>query len=188
MIDVSPAVKREFSEPTRLGLFKAFEIVGAPVGQTFFYRKENRRIIEMGWHDPHRLRGIRGPLLYVVTDYQGVVRYTGKWVTDTPLYQRWFRHSYISHHPNVRNRIIEEIDAGRKPLAVWSASASEIRQTLMPEEASDLTDRELVEQLEVRWISGLKQQLWNRSFPRTAVALTDGDYWKAVRHWPTSGP
>jgi hypothetical protein len=168
----------EFPDPLRLGLYKAFEIVSAPPGRTFFYRNEHRRIIELGWHDDDRLRAVNGPLVYVVTDCTGTVRYVGKWVTDTPLRARWFRHGQISHIPSLRNRIIEEIDRRRVPLAVWSASAFEIRRMPLPESAQLLTNRELVERLESLWIHRWRPQLWNKAHPRPVPGFTDGEYWE----------
>jgi hypothetical protein len=87
----------ELSDPARLGLHKAFEMVGAPLGKTFRYREEDRRIIEPGWRDAARLHTVKGPLLYVIAVYKGVVRYIGKWTSQTPLYSRWFRLGHISH-------------------------------------------------------------------------------------------
>ena len=165
-------------EPQRLGLHRAFEMIAAPVGKTFFYRNEHKRVIEPGWRDEHRLRRISGPLLYAVTDSKGFVRYIGKWVSETPLYARWFRHDHIHHQTSSRKKFLAELDAGRTPLTVWSASARELRQHRLPAESLCLSDKALVENLEALWIFRWRSDLWNKSCPAISPDFSDGNYWK----------
>jgi hypothetical protein len=66
-----------------LALEPAFEMVLAPAHKTFFYRGEYKRVIEPRVLNDHRLRRIAGPLLYCVSDSGGVLRYVGKWVSES---------------------------------------------------------------------------------------------------------
>jgi hypothetical protein len=156
--------KHVFSSPSALGLQRAIELVSAPIGKTFFYRNEHKRIINHGWRDEHRCRNIRGPLLYAITDRAGVVRYFGKWVSETPLDSRWYRHGHIHHQTTTRNRILEVLDAGDGPLHVWAASAKEMRATL-PGAPATLSDVDLIEGLEALAIGKWRGQLWNKQHP-----------------------
>lgn len=170
----------EFCEPKRLGLHRSFEMVAAPSAKTFYYRDEQKRVIEPGWRDEHRLRQVNGPLIYAVTDSCSVVRYIGKWVSKTPLYARWFRRNHIHHQTSSRKRFIAELDAGRTPLTVWSASAVEIREQPIPRETQNLSERRLVENLEGLWIARWRKQLWNIQEPLVAPEFFDGEYWRLV--------
>lgn len=157
-----------FCEPKKLGLQRAFEMLSAPTNETFFYRNDHKRVIKTGWIDEIRLHRINGPLVYAVTDRGGTVRYIGKWVSQTPLYARWFRHNHIHHQTSSRKHYISELDAGRGPLTVWSAAADEIRRMPLPPGAEEYSDRELIEYLEALWINRWKTQLWNKAVPSTA--------------------
>lgn len=167
-----------FSDPKRLGLHRAFQMIGAPIGRTFFYRNEHKRVIEPGWKDFQRLHNVEGPLIYAVTDFKGVVRYFGKWVSETPLYARWFRHDHIHHQTSSRKQFISELDAGRGPLTVWSASARELRQLPLTSNSLRLSDRQLVENLEALWIIRWRAQLWNKACPPIIPEFSDGEYWR----------
>lgn len=167
-----------FKKPEKLGLHKVFEMVDAPIGKTFHYRNEDKRVIELGWSNEHRLRNIKGPLIYVVTDSEGILRYVGKWVSGTPLYQRWFRRMHLHHQTSSRNIFISELDNGKSPLIVWSASAIEIKKLPLPNLAINLSNRDLVENLEALWIKRWKMQLWNKSLEPMLPEFTDGDYWQ----------
>jgi len=169
-----------FGEPQRLGLHRSFEMVAAPVNKTFFYRNEHKRVIEPGWTDPHRLHNIPGPLIYAVTDLDGLVRYIGKWVSETPLYARWFRHEHIHHQTSSRKRFIAELDAGRGPLTVWSASAQELRRFPLPSDTTRLSAKQFIENLEALWINRWRGQLWNKACPAGAAAFSDGEYWRLL--------
>jgi len=166
-----------FSAPQSLGLQRAIELVSAPTGHTFFYRNEHKRVIEHGWRDEYRCKQIRGPLLYAVTDGAGVVRYFGKWESDTALDSRWYRHSYIHHQTTTRQRILAELDSGRGPLSVWAASVREIRNEL-PAETRSLREKDLAVALEAAWINRWKCQLWNKQRPSMLHGFSDGNYWR----------
>jgi hypothetical protein len=159
------------SSLTELGLKRAIELVSAPIGKTFFYRNEHKRIINHGWRDEHRCRGVRGPLLYAITDNEGIVRYVGKWVSETPLDSRWYRRGHIHHQTTTRNHILEVLDAGDGPLNVWSASAKEIRAALS-EAPATLNDIDFVEGLEALAIRKWRDQLWNKRQPPPLVDFT----------------
>jgi hypothetical protein len=164
-----------FSDIHALGLEPAFEMVEAPIDRTFFYRSEHKRIIQPRVLNEVRLRRVAGPLIYCVADHQGILRYVGKWVSETPLYARWFRHEHIHHQTSSRRHYLEEIDAGRSPLVVWSASASELRSHTPP---TELTNYAFVEALEGLWVSRWRSQLWNKNRPSFPLTFTDGEYWK----------
>jgi hypothetical protein len=163
-----------FIDVVSLGMEPAFEMVTAPASKTFFYRGEHKRVIEPRVLNDDRLRCVSGPLLYVVSDRGGVLRYVGKWVSQTPLYARWFRHDHIHHQTSSRRHYLEEIDGGRSPLLVWSSSAQELRQRVP---TTGLTDRALVEALEALWIARWRPQLWNKNVPTYPVGFSDGEYW-----------
>lgn len=163
-----------FSNIRSLGVEAAFEMVAAPENKTFFYRGEHKRVIESRILDDSRLRHVAGPLVYCVADQSGVLRYVGKWVSETPLYARWFRHEHIHHQTSSRRYYLEEIDAGRSPLIVWSASARELRSRLP---ISTLSDYALAEALEGLWIARWRSQLWNKNRPAFPATFTDGEYW-----------
>jgi hypothetical protein len=164
-----------FSDIRALGMEPVFEMIAAPADKTFFYRREHKRVIEPRVLDERRLRGVPGPLVYGVTDHSGVLRYIGKWVSPTPLYARWFRHEHIHHQTSSRRHYLEELDHGRSPLMVWSASARELRSRLP---SSDLTDYSLAEALEGLWVARWRPQLWNKNRPPYPERFTDGEYWR----------
>lgn len=170
----------EFRKPQYLGMQRSFEMIAAPRGKTFRYRNEDKRIIEPGWRDEHRLRKIMGPLIYAVTDSEGVVRYFGKWVSQTPLYARWFRHDRIHHQTSSRKKFIEALDAGKSPLTVWSAAAGELRRLPMPKETSEFDDQRFIENLEALWIQRWRSQLWNKQVPSLNPGFSDGNFWQSA--------
>ena len=164
-----------FSDIRSLGMEPAFEMVAAPEGKTLFYRGEHKRVIKPRVLNDNRLHRVAGPLVYCVEDHRGVLRYVGKWVSETPLYSRWFRHEHIHHQTSSRRYYLEELDAGRTPLIVWSASAHELRPRLPP---SELGYYALAEALEGLWITRWRSQLWNKNRPAFPSGFTDGEYWK----------
>lgn len=164
--------------PEALGLEKAIEMVAARQ-ETFFYRNKHKRIIDHRVINEHRWKKIHGPLVYVVTDHQGQIRYIGKWETATPLYSRWLRHKTIHHQESTRNRYIAELDAGRGPLTVWSASVAELKDRL-PSAMQGIDDASLAAGLEALWIRRWKEQLhWNDRLEPLLDGFYDGDYWKS---------
>jgi hypothetical protein len=165
-----------FTNPKALGLHPTLQMVGAPKGLTFYYRAENKRIIEFGWTDEYRLNRVYGPLVYAVTDGGGVVRYIGRHLAETPLRSRWFRHGHIHHHSERRNNYIAELDAGRGPLLVWSAAARELRSRL-PGAVQTMVERDLASNLEALWVRRWRNQLWNQQRGQVAVGFDDGAYW-----------
>lgn len=165
-----------FKDITALGMEPAFEMISAPVGETFHYRSEHKRVILPRVVSEFRLRRVAGPLIYVVADHSGALRYVGKWVSETPLYARWFRHEHIHHQTSSRRHYIQELDSGRGPLVVWSASASELREKVPK---SLLADAAFVEAIEGLWITRWKQQLWNKNSVSYPIGFTDGEYWRS---------
>jgi hypothetical protein len=165
-----------FLEIKSLGMEQAFEMVTAPTNKAFLYRGEYKRVIDARVLNESRLRRIAGPLLYVVSDSAGALRYVGKWVSPTPLYARWFRHENIHHQTSSRRHYLEEIDGGRTPLLVWSSSATELRGRVP---TNQLDDRSLVEALEGLWIQRWRPQLWNKNRPAFPASFSDGEYWRA---------
>lgn len=164
-----------FTNPAALGLEQAFVMTGAPVDKTFYYRQEHKRVIESRVLNERRLRGVAGPLIYAVTDCDGVLRYVGKWVSATPLFARWFRHDVVHHQTSSRTHYLRELDAGRSPLTVWSLSASELRHRIPAQH--HMTDTQLIENLEGLWIRRWGGQLWNKQRPSVATGFSDGEYW-----------
>lgn len=165
-----------FTDIRALGMEPVFEMVSAPANKTFFYRREHKRVIAPRVLDDYRLRGVVGPLVYAVADYRGTLRYVGKWVSTTALYARWFRHGHIHHQASSRRHYLEELDQGRSPLIVWSASARELRSRLP---ATDLSDYALAEALEGLWVTRWRSQLWNKNCPPYPAGFSDGEYWKS---------
>lgn len=165
-----------FRDPKSLGLEAAFVMIAAPPEKTFYYRREHKRVIESRVLNEHRLRRISGPLIYGVTDCEGVLRYVGKWVTPTSLYARWFRHDTVHHQTSSRTFYLQELDAGRAPLTVWSASAAELR-VLLPQLIA-MNDTQLIENLEGLWVQRWGSQMWNKKRPPVAAGFHDGEYWR----------
>lgn len=159
-----------------LRLEPAFDMIAAPLGRTFFYRNENKRVIEAKVLNERRLRSIRGPLVYAVTEPGGELKYVGKWVSETPLYARWFRREHLHHQTSSRTHYLAELDAGRGPLRVWSASAAELRPFIG--RAAERSDVALAAALEALWIQRWKAQLWNKQEPAVPPGFTDGEYWR----------
>ena len=167
-----------FRQPERMGLIRTLQFVGAPDGQTFYYRKKHKRVIEVVSVDEHRLRKLPGPSIYAVTDSGGVVRYIGKHENATPVGSRWYRHAFV-HHASSRNHIISELDAGRGPLTLWSAAVAEIRRMTLPEAALALGDIKLLKALEAHWINRWRSQLWNKRKEPEMPDFSDGEYWRS---------
>lgn len=164
--------------PEALGMEKAIEMVAARK-ETFFYRNQHKRIIDHRVINEHRWKKIAGPLVYVVTDHQGLIRYIGKWETATPLHSRWLRHKTIHHQERARNLYIAELDAGRGPLTVWSASVAELKGRL-PSVMQGMADANLAAGLEALWIRRWKEQLlWNERLEPLLDGFHDGEYWKS---------
>lgn len=168
----------EFSQPHRLALHRTMEMVGAPIGKTFFYRSEHKRVISLGWTDERRLHNILGPSVYAVTDASGIVRYFGRHLDEQPIYARWFRHGFIHHQKSSRAAYLAELDAGRTPLTLWSAPIIELRPFL-PACFQQVDATVLAKNLEALWIKRWRPQLWNKTQPPVSPDFSDGDYWIA---------
>ena len=165
-------------DPAALCLSPTLELTSAPTGRTFEYRGEHKRVIDSAWADATRLRGVKGPCVYVVTDVDGIVRYIGKHEGATPVGSRWYRRGHI-HHASSRNHVIAELDAGRGPCLLWSAAVEELRHRL-PVAVRHWDAVKLAQGLEAEWIARWKPQLWNhRNEPATA-GFTDGRYMLAA--------
>lgn len=162
--------------PADLGMEKVIELVGAR-NETFFYREKHKRIIDHRVINEHRWKKIAGPLVYVVTDSSGTIRYIGKWESETALYSRWLRHKTIHHQERARNLYIAELDAGCGPLAVWSTSIGELKNRL-PKEVQNLPEKEIAAALEALWIQRWKKQLsWNNRMEPIPAGFHDGNFW-----------
>lgn len=163
--------------PDKLGMEKVIELVSAG-HETFYYRGKHKRVIAHRVINEHRWRNIRGPLIYVVTDGSGTIRYVGKLEADTALHSRWLRHDTVHHQERTRNIYIEELEAGRGPLTVWSTSARELKPKL-PGDAQRLHDVEIACKLESLWIQRWKNQfLWNKRMEPVSAGFSDGEYWR----------
>jgi len=163
--------------PEMLKMEKTIELSSSRK-ETFFYRGMNKRIIDHLVVNGHRWKKINGPLLYAVTDQSGTIRYFGKWVTDTTLYNRWIRHNTIHHQESTRNIYISELDAGRGPLSVWSVSVKEIKH-LLPVSTRELPDKILAKELEALWINRWRSNLiWNSKEEKVSAGFSDGEFWK----------
>lgn len=168
-----------FQRPEALGLHRTMTMVAAPKGKTFHYRGEDKRVVEHGWTDEFRLRKVEGPIVYAVADDRGTVRYFGRHLARTPVYARWFRHGYIHHQRASRSRYIAELDAGRVPLTLWSASARELRR-MVPSAHQGMSDEQLASNLEGLWVKRWRPQLWNSQLPPVSPHFDDGSYWAAA--------
>lgn len=158
---MNTAVPVRSISPNSLGMEKVIELVSARQ-ETFFYRQKHKRIIDHHVVNARRWKTISGPLVYAVTDYSGIIRYVGKWESESALYSRWIRHDTIHHQESARNFYLDELDAGRGPLAVWSISVQELWAKL-PMELKKLTKKDISIGLEALWIQRWKSQLtWNR--------------------------
>lgn len=164
--------------PEHLGMEKVIEMISARQ-ETFFYRDQHKRIIDHVVLNENRWNKIRGPLIYAVTDHQGIIRYVGKWVTATALQSRWLRHATIHHQEKARNIYIKELDEGRGPIAVWSISTAELKSRL-PAIAQQMLDKDLAQALEALWINRWqKQLLWNSRPEPLTPGFDDGDFWQS---------
>lgn len=164
--------------PEALGMEKVIEMV-AVRQETFFYRNKHKRIIDHRVINERRWKKIDGPLVYAVTDHQGLIRYIGKWETPTPLHSRWLRHKTIHHQERTRNLYIAELDAGRGPLTVWSISVAELKNRL-PRAMQCLTGSSLAAGLEALWIRRWKEHLfWNERIEPLLDGFHDGEFWKS---------
>lgn len=163
-----------FRDPAALGLVPTLELSRAPKGQTFEYRGEHKRVIESAWADATRLRKVKGPCVYAVTDSEGIVRYIGKHAGATPVGSRWYRRCHI-HHASSRNHVIAELDAGRGPCMLWSAAVDE-RRGQLPATAQHWAAATLAQGLEAEWIARWRPQLWNQRLEPAVAGFTDGHY------------
>lgn len=164
--------------PEALGMEKVIEMVAARQ-ETFFYRNKHKRIIDHRVINERRWENINDPLVYAVTDHQGLIRYIGKWETATPLHSRWLRHQTIHHQERARNLYIAELDAGRGPLAVWSTSVAELKERL-PGVVHRMAESSLAAGLEALWIRRWKEQLhWNERLEPLLDGFHDGEFWKS---------
>lgn len=161
-------------DPAALGLIPTLELSRAPKGQTFEYRGEHKRVIESAWADVTRLRKVKGPCIYLVTNSEGIVRYIGKHEGATPVGSRWYRRGHI-HHASSRNHIIAELDDGRGPCMLWSASVDELRSRL-PAPVQHWDAVILAQGLEAEWIARWRPQLWNQRLEPAVAGFTDGQY------------
>lgn len=161
-------------DPAALGLIRTLELSRAPKGQTFEYRGEHKRVIESAWADAIRLRKVKGPCVYMVTDSESIVRYIGKHEGSTPLGSRWYRRGHI-HHASSRVHVIAELDEGLGPCMLWSASVDELRSRL-PASVRHWDASILAQGLEAEWIARWRPQLWNQRLEKTVAGFTDGQY------------
>lgn len=161
-------------DPASLGLVPTLELSRAPKGQTFEYRGDHKRVIESAWADATRLRKVKGPCVYMVTDSESIVRYIGKHEGSTPVGSRWYRRGHI-HHASSRNRVIAELDGGRGPCMLWSASVDELRSRL-PATTRHWDAAILAQGLEAEWITRWRPQLWSQRLEPTMAGFTDGQY------------
>jgi hypothetical protein len=166
-----------------LGLSKTLQFTSAPGGRTFFYSKRKNEdhgghlpVIESGWEDPHRFRFTEGPFLYAVVDSAGQVKYMGKsW--EKFLYQRWLRPQPHIHHKESRDFILTELNAGRGPLHMWSATATELKKRI-PRHAA-MEDRAFIKALEALWVHRWRDSLWNDRLEPLTPGFDDNEYWRA---------
>lgn len=165
-------------DPASLGLIPTLEFSNAPEGKTFEYRGEHKRIIDSSWADATRLRKVKGPCLYAVTDADGIVRYIGKHEGATPVGTRWYRRGYI-HHASSRNHLIAELDAGRGPCVLWSAAVEELRYRL-PSAFQHWDAVKLAQGMEAEWIARWRPQLWNHRHEPLVPGFTDNQYMLAA--------
>lgn len=166
--------QRMLRDPAALGLVPTLELSRAPKGQTFQYRGEHKRVIESAWADATRLRKVKGPCVYAVTDSEGMVRYIGKHEGATPVGSRWYRRGHI-HHASSRNHVIAELDAGRSPCLLWSA-AVEVLRSCLPAAIQHWDSVILAQGLEAEWIARWRLQLWNHRSEPLVPGFTDGKY------------
>ena len=166
-----------------LGLSKTLQFTSAPRGKTFYYSKRKNEehggylpVIESGWEDSYRFRRTEGPFLYAVVDVAGQVKYIGKsW--ETFLYQRWIRPQPNIHHKERRDFILGELNAGRGPLHMWSATATELKRRI-PHHAT-MEDRSFVKALEALWVDRWRTALWNVKLEPLTPGFHDHEYWRA---------
>lgn len=163
--------------PSMLGMEKTIELTAAR-RDTFHYRGMDKRRIDHRVIHERRWKKVAGPLVYAVTDASGAIRYIGKWVSPTPLCSRWVRHDTIHHQERTRNLYIEDLDAGRGPIAVWSVSVAELLPRL-PTHVRQRPLKEIAEGLEAVWIQRWKQKLdWNHRIEPVPPGFEDGEFWR----------
>lgn len=163
--------------PERLGMEKTIELTASRI-EKFFYRDMHKRIIDHRVVNEKRWKSIVGPLVYVVADHSGQIRYVGKWVTSTALNARWIRHKTIHHQESSRNIYLAELDAGRGPLTVWSTSIEELKPKL-PSTVSAMNPKNIAIGLEALWIQRWKDQFkWNSRIEPVPEGFSDGNYWQ----------
>jgi|GEM_PF-2406752 len=164
--------------PERLGMEKTIELTSGRK-ETFYYRQQHKRIIDHRVVNERRWTKVAGPLLYSVADASGLVRYIGKWESATALYSRWLRHDTIHHQERARNIYLQELDAGRGPLSVWSVSVDEIKGRF-PSSAAKMPAKDLAAALEALWIGRWKEQLaWNHRTETVPSGFDDGGFWNS---------
>ena len=140
--------------------------------EIFFYRNMNKRVIQFKTVDTNRFERLGGPLIYVVTDIGGVIRYVGRHLAGTPLRSRWIRRDHLHHQESSRNLFIAHLEAGDGDLLVSCASAPEIHRAL-PSTRSIGDARTLVCALEALWIRRYGRNLWNVQAPAVPAGFTD---------------
>ena len=168
--------------PSQLGLSRTLQFTSAPAGRTFYYAKRKNEpngghlpVIESTWEDTVRFRRTPGPFIYAVADREDSVKYIGKsW--EKYLHQRWLRPQPYIHHRESREHVLAELNAGRGPLHLWSASATEMKRVL-PAHAS-LPDRDLIAALEALWLDRWLPHLWNWRPEPVPPGFTDFEYWR----------
>lgn len=158
-------METSFLKPQMLGMQPAIQMHTAH-NETFFYRGIDKRIIGFTVVGKDAWGSINGPLLYAVTDAQGVIRYVGKWVSSTPLKSRWIRRGHIHHHEATRNNYLKEIESGRGPLTLWVSSAEELAKRLGVASKDAPSIKQLAAQLELKLFDEWRLQLsWNHMRP-----------------------
>lgn len=138
---------------------------------SFFYRSMHKRIIAFDVLDPHRWLRIAGPLVYMVAEADGTLRYVGRHLNENALKHRWVRRGHLHHQEAARNLYIQHLEAGRGPLTVWSASAAELRPHLQLEGTQSNAD--IARGLEALWIKRWRLQLWNASSEPLVAGVRD---------------
>ena len=157
--------------PQSLGMQPAIQMHTAH-HETFFYRGKNKRIIGFSVVEEKAWNSVPGPLVYAVTDGQGVVRYIGKWVSNTPLRSRWIRHGFIHHHEATRNHYLREIESARARLTVWVVTAEELAGRLGFTAGDDLSSKQVAAHLELKLFDKWRSQLsWNHTRPAVSTRL-----------------
>lgn len=168
--------------PGQLGLSRTLQFTSAPVGRTFYYAKRKNEphgghlpVIESDWEDAARFRRTLGPFIYAVADHEETVKYIGK-SRAKYLYQRWLRPQPYIHHRESRGHILAELQAGRGPLHLWSASAADLKRFLPT--YTSMPDGDLITALEALWLERWLPHLWNWRAEPVVRGFTDFEYWR----------